>query len=463
MSQENVKLTTGPILKTIIHFSLPFLISYFLQIFYGMADLFIIGQFKGIDSTTAVSIGSQVLYMFTVIILGLTMGTTVLIGQAVGAQKHRQTSKIVGNTAVVFLLVSLIMTGILFILTPQITFIMSTPQEAFLETIIYLRICFLGIPFITAYNVISAIFRGFGDSKSPMYFILIACIANIILDYIFIGIIGFNASGAALGTIISQGISVFISLCFILNHKTGIKFSIKDFKLDKKIVSSLITIGFPVALQNWLIQVAFIVITIIANKRGLYDAAAVGIVEKIIGILFLIPQTMLAVMPVLTAQNIGAGKFKRAKLALFYSSFISVCWGVIIALSVQFIAPNLIMLFTKNNQVIHLGTQYIKAYVLDCIFVGIHFCLSGYFYAFGLSVISFAHNFISIICVRIPVAYFASKYFTDTLYPMGLASPLGSLLSVCICISVFCWLDKYPRKNLKNLTTHGLKTLLNRL
>lgn len=447
MVQQKLKLTTGSVLKTIIHFSLPFLISYFLQVFYGMADLFIIGQFKGIESTTAVSIGSQVLYMFTVIILGLTMGTTVLIGKAVGAQKNTQTLKIVGNTVIVFLLISLFMTCILLLFTPQIALIMSTPKEALSQTIIYLRICFAGVPFITAYNVISAIFRGYGDSKSPMYFILIACIANIILDYIFIGIMNFDASGAALGTIISQGISVLVSLILIFNDKTKMKFSLKDFKLNKKIVSKLISIGFPVALQNWLIQVAFIAITIIANKRGLYDAAAVGIVEKIIGILFLIPQTMLAVMPVLTAQNIGAGKFKRAKLTLFYSSIISVCWGVIVAIIVQFIASDLISLFVKNTQVIHLGAQYIKAYVLDCIFVGIHFCLSGYFYAYGLSIVSFAHNFISIVCVRIPIAYFASKYFVDTLYPMGLASPLGSLLSVCICVGVFCWLDKHPQTN----------------
>ena len=447
MSQEKLKLTTGSVLKTIIHFSLPFLVSYFLQVFYGMADLFIIGQFKGIDSTTAVSIGSQVLYMFTVIILGLTMGATVLIGKAVGAQNNQQISKIIGNTVTIFSLISLLMTGILFIFTPQIASIMSTPKEAIIQTIRYLRICFLGIPFITAYNLISAIFRGLGDSKSPMYFILIACIANIILDYIFIGIIGFDASGAALGTIISQGISVLVSLSIIFNDKTKIKFSIEYLKLDKKIVSELMNIGFPVALQNWLIQIAFIVITIIANTRGIYDAAAVGVVEKIMGILFIIPQTMLAVVPVLTAQNIGAGKFKRAKLTLFYSSIISICWGVIVAICIQFIAPDVVGLFIKNTRTIQLGTQYIKAYVLDCIFAGIHFCLSGYFCAYGLSIVSFIHNFISIVCVRIPIAYFASTHFTNSLYPMGLASPIGSLLSVCICVSVFYWLDKYYQTN----------------
>lgn len=438
-------LTTGSIIKTIVNFSLPFLISYFLQVFYGMADLFIIGQLKGVDSTTAVSIGSQVLYMFTVIIVGLTMGTTVLIGKAVGGQKYELTSKIVGNTITVFLVVSCVMTIILSALAHKIAIIMSTPPEAFSQTVIYLQICFAGIPFITAYNVISAIFRGFGDSKSPMYFILIACIANIILDYIFIGIMDYGAKGAALGTIISQGISVLVSSSLIFNHKTNIKFSLNDFKLKKEMISELINIGVPVALQNGLIQVAFIVITVIANRRGLYDAAAVGIVEKIMGILFLIPQTLLAVMPVLTAQNIGAGKFKRAKLTLYYSSTIAVCWGVIIAICVQFVAPDLIRLFVKNTQVVQAGAQYIRAYILDCVLAGIHFCLSGYFYACGLSIISFAHNFISIVCVRIPVAYYASLHFQDTLYPMGLASPIGSLLSVCICVSVFMWLNKHSQ------------------
>lgn len=439
-------LTTGSILKTITYFSFPFLISFLLQTFYGMADLFIIGQFNGVECTTAVSIGSQVMYMITVIIVGLTMGTTVLIGKALGAQKYEEISVFIDNTIMLFGIISIILTIFLYIFAPFISKIMSTPIEAEIQAIKYLKISFLGIPFIVAYNMISAIFRGIGDSKSPMYFILIACILNILLDYLFIGYLNMQSSGAALGTILSQAMSVIVSTSLILNNKTRVKCSLKDFKFKKDVIKDLLKIGFPVALQNGLIQVAFIIITIIANKRGLYDAAAVGIVEKIIGILFLIPQTMLAILPVLTAQNIGAEKFKRAKLTLLYTIVISVCWGIFVSFITEFNAKSIIEIFVKDSHVILSGSQYIRAYILDCILAGIHFCFSGYFYAYGLSNISFAHNFLSIICVRIPLAYFASKYFADTLFPMGLASPAGSMLSVIICISVYIWITKNSKK-----------------
>ena len=255
-----------------------------------------------------------------------------------------------------------------------------------------------------------------------------------------------KSSGAALGTILSQAVSVVVSTSLILNNKTQVKCSLKDLRLKKDVIKDLLNIGFPVALQNGLIQVAFIVITVIANKRGLYDAAAVGIVEKIIGILFLIPQTMLAILPVLTAQNIGAGKFKRTKLTLLYTIVISVCWGIFVSFVTEFNAESIVGIFVKDAHVIFSGSQYIRAYILDCILAGIHFCFSGYFYAYGLSNISFAHNFLSIICVRIPLAYFASKYFADTLFPMGLASPAGSMLSVIICVSVYIWITKNSQK-----------------
>lgn len=205
-------LTTGSVPKTILYFSLPYFLSYFLQTLYGTADLFIIGQFNGVDSTTAVSIGSQVMHMLTVMIVGLAMGTTVMTGRAVGAQDRKQVNLAVGNTASLFMLLSVALTAILLCLVKPIVAVMSTPEEAVSGTITYLTICFLGIPFITAYNIISSIFRGMGDSKSPMYFIAIACAFNIALDYLFIGLLGFGPAGAALGTTLSQTISVLISL-----------------------------------------------------------------------------------------------------------------------------------------------------------------------------------------------------------------------------------------------------------
>lgn len=212
-------LTSGNILKTITYFSLPYLLSYFLQTLYGMADLFIIGQFNSVDATTAVSIGSQVMHMITVIIVGLAMGSTVMIGRAVGAKNNKQMTKTVGNTVSLFTAVSIIITAMLIFCVKPIISLMSTPAEAVSGTSDYLTICFIGIPFITAYNVIASVFRGMGDSKSPMYFISVACVFNIALDFLFIGAMDMGAAGAALGTTLSQTASVIISLIVIRRKK----------------------------------------------------------------------------------------------------------------------------------------------------------------------------------------------------------------------------------------------------
>lgn len=439
-------LTTGSVFKNVIIFSLPYLLSYFLQTLYGMADLFIIGQFEGVASTTAVSIGSQVMHMITVMLVGLAMGTTVSIGQAIGSKDKKRVAEGIGNTVILFMGVALVLMTVLLLLTKPIVTVMSTPQEAVMGTISYLTICFIGIPFITAYNIISAIFRGMGDSKSPMYFIAIACAANIVLDYVFIGGLHLGPAGAALGTTCAQAISVVISLCMIIRQRKEFSFSRKDFRLSHNIMGQILKIGIPIALQDGFIQVAFMIITIIANQRGLNDAAAVGIVEKIISFLFLIPSSMLSTVSALGAQNIGAGKRQRANETLRYAVMITVGFGIIVGIFMQFFASPVVALFTDASdasgaEVVRLGGQYLRGYVWDCMFAGIHFSFSGYFCACGRSGISFLHNIIAITLVRIPGVYLTSTLFPDTLFPMGLATAAGSLLSAIICVVAFTILN----------------------
>ena len=440
-------LTSGSVWKNIVYFSLPYLLSYFLQTLYGLADLFIVGQFDGVASTTAVSIGSQVMHMLTVMIVGLAMGTTVNIGRAVGARDSQKASKVVGNTTVLFVGVSVVLAVVLLVLVQPIVRVMSTPAEAVEGTVRYLTICFIGIPFITAYNVIASIFRGLGDSKSPMYFIAVACVANIALDYLFIGALHMGPAGAALGTTLSQTISVAVSLLVILKKKTGISVKRADFRPERVTMGQVLKIGVPIAAQDGFIQVAFIIITIIANRRGLSVAAAVGIVEKIISFLFLVPSSMLSTVSALGAQNMGAGKYERADQILRYAMGIAVGFGLIVSLLIQIIAGPVVGLFTTDATVILLGAQYIRGYIWDCIFAGVHFSFSGYFCAYGKSEISFVHNLIAILCVRIPGVYLTSKIFPDTLFPMGLATATGSLLSVIICMIAFGRLKKQKRKS----------------
>ena len=429
-------LTTGSVFKNIVIFSLPYFLSYFLQTLYGLADLFIIGQYEGVASTTAVSVGSQVMHMLTVMIVGLAMGTTVSIGRAVGAGDKKRMSACVGNTVTLFMLVSVVLTAALVLLVDPIVSVMSTPAEAVDGTARYLTVCFIGIPFLTAYNIISSIFRGMGDSKSPMYFIAVACAANIALDYLFMGAMRLGPVGAALGTTLAQAISVLVAFIAI-RCRRSVAVSRADLRPRRDVMGQILGIGMPVALQDGLIQIAFILITVIANLRGLTDAAAVGIVEKLISFLFLVPSSMLSTVSAIGAQNIGAGDYGRAKQTMWYAIGIAVGFGIIVSVLFQFIAEPVVGLFTPDEGVIAAGGQYMHGYIFDCLFAGIHFCFSGYFCACGKSMISFIHNISGVALVRVPGAYLMSKMYPATLLPMGLATAAGSILQVLICIVAY--------------------------
>lgn len=441
--------TEGSVLKNVLGFSLPYLLSYFLQTLYGMADLFIIGQFAGVESTTAVSIGSQVMHMLTVMIVGLAMGATVSIARDVGGGQKKVAAEHMGNTITLFVGVSLVLTAVLLLFTGPITSVMSTPAEAVAGTKTYLTICILGIPFITAYNIISAIFRGLGDSKSPMYFIAVACGANILLDYLFMGALHMGPAGAALGTTLSQTISVLISLVVMLRRGTGIPMKPAHLRPKRKNMGQILRIGIPVAFQDGFIQISFLTITIIANQRGLTDAAAVGIVEKIMSFMFLVPSSMLSTVSALGAQNLGAGKPERAKRTLGYAICIATGFGLITAAVVQIAADGIVGLFTTDALVAAAGGQYLRGYIWDSFLGGIQFSFSGYFCALGRSGLSFLHNVLSILLVRVPGAYLTSVWFPNNLMPMGLASAAGSLFSSAVCVGVYLWLRKRTQNKME--------------
>ncbi len=439
-------LTQGSVLKNMVAFSLPYLLSTFLQTLYGLADLFIAGQYGGADVISAVSIGSQVMHMLTVVIVGLAMGTTVVISRSVGAKDGRLMARAAGNTVTLFLGVAAVLTTALLLTVNGVVSLMSTPPEAVAQTRLYLTICFAGLPCIIAYNIISAVLRGMGDSRSPMVFVAIACTLNILLDYLFIGGLGMAAAGAALGTVISQTCSVAFALLY-LRHKRhrqswGLQLTAADLRPDRRVMGQLLRIGLPVACQDAFIQLSFLLITVIANRRGVDAAAAVGIVEKLISLLFLVPSALMSTVSALAAQCVGANLHDRARQVLRYALTICVGFGLLCAALFQVIPEQVLSLFADEAEVIRQGAAYLRSYVWDCVFAGIHFCFSGFFCAYGLSSLSFAHNVASMVLVRVPGAYFASMLYPQTMYPMGWAAPLGSLLSAVICLGAYGWLRR---------------------
>lgn len=428
-------LNQGSIFKTLLKFAIPFLISSFLQTFYGLTDLFVIGLYNGAASTSAVSIGSQVTHMLTVVIVGLAMGTTVSIASAIGAGDHKKVSCAVGNTLIIFTaFTALLMAALLIFINPLIA-ALSTPAEAVSEAYRYLFICFLGIPFIVAYNVIAGIFRGYGDSRTPMYFVAAAGVINIGLDFLLIGPLKMAAAGAALATIASQAVSVMLALAVLLHKKKNtMKISRRDLHPDKKMIRQIIAIGSPIAFQDLLIQISFLVITAIVNRQGVVASASVGIVEKLISFLFLINSSMLSAISAIVAQNVGSGLHERGKKTLRYGIGATTVFALIVAVIVQLAAPAFIRAFTSDTEVIAMGAVYFKAYVWDCLFAGFHFCFSGYFCAYQKSLWPFIYNLAAIGAIRIPGAVFMTSHYPGNLYPLGWVAPCGSLLSTLLCL-----------------------------
>ncbi len=434
-------LTSGSLSKVMLRFSVPYLIASFLQTFYGMADLFITGQFNNAAEVAAVSVGSQVMHMLTVMIVGLAMGTTVSISHAIGAKNQKRSADVIGNSISIFAIFAATLTALCVLGVSVILKMLQVPQASLAPAGTYLRICFAGIPFITAYNVISSIFRGLGDTKKPMIFVAVAGVVNVGLDYLLIGPMGMGAAGAALATVCSQAFSVIMALVYLRRsgqRENGLALSLSNLRLGKDTAERILSIGIPIACQEGFIQISFLVITMIANSRGVDVAAAVGIVEKVISFLFLVPSAMLSTVSAVAAQNAGAGQHERGRRALRYGITACVMFGLLVFVICQFLSQQIVSLFVNNEpEVVRLGGQYLCTYSLDCILAGIHFCFSGYFSAYGKSIYSFIHNIVSILTLRIPGAYAASVLFPSTLYLMGLAAPMGSLLSAVICLILY--------------------------
>ncbi len=441
-----IRLTAGSVPRSVLRFSVPFLLSALLQSLYGMADLYVIGRFGDPSGTTAVSVGSQVMHVLTVLVMGLAMGTTVTTARAAGARSAEQkraepttdpavdgVNRAVGNSALLFGGISLCLTAVMLCLTRPVVALMSTPEAAVPSCAAYLTVCFAGIPFITAYNLIAAVYRAAGDSVTPLRFVGTACVCNVALDFLLTGALSMGTAGVALGTVLSQAVSVGYAL--IHTARRGLfRLTREDLTPDRRLIREILRIGTPVMVQDGLIQVTFIVITVIANRRRLDDAAAVGIVEKLIGIFFMVPSAMLATVSALCSMCLGAGKEERSRRTLRFCILAALVWGVSVSVLMQFTAERFVGLFTDSASVARLGGSYLRGYVWDCALAGVHFCFSGYFSAVGRSELSFIHNLLSMLFVRIPGAYFGSLLFPDSLFPMGLASTGGSLLSVAVCL-----------------------------
>ena len=371
---KELNLTQGSVPKVLLQFAVPFLVANILQALYGGADLFVVGQYDDSAGVAAVAIGSQVMQTITGIILGITTGTTVLIAIATGAKDNRKVASTIGSSIWLFSITGIILTLLMILLHNQIAEWMHTPTEAMSDTKSYILVCSTGILFIIGYNVVCGILRGLGDSKTPLYFIALACIINIVLDFILVGYFHLGATGAAIATVTAQGVSFATALCFLHRKGFHFEFTRRDIRLNGVLSKRILALGAPIALQDALINVSFLIITVIVNQMGVIASASLGVVEKIIVFAMLPPMAISSAVATMTAQNYGAGLIRRMNQCLLSGIGLALIFGVTVCLYSQFLPETLTAFFSKDPAVISMAAEYLKGYSIDCVIVSFVFC-----------------------------------------------------------------------------------------
>ena len=435
--EKNTSFTEGKIMQPLLLFAVPVLLALFLQAMYGAVDLLIVGKFASSADVSAVSTGSQIMTTLTNLVSSFAMGTTILLGQQIGSGKKEEGGRTVGTAILLFVGIAVIMSVIL-----VVSSLMNAPEEAFQKTVNYIRICGGGMLVIVAYNLIGCIFRGLGDSRTPLITVAIACVFNVAGDLLLCAVFGMGTAGAAIATVFAQIVSVIVS--FILISKKDLPFTIKkeNIRIHKTYLRKMTAFGAPIALQDLLVSISFLIILAIVNDMGVIASAGVGVAEKVCAFIMLISSAFMQSMSAFVAQNYGAGRLTRARKALHYGIAVSFTVGIVMFAITFFHGDILAGIFSSDPEVIAAAADYLKAYAIDCLFTAIFFCYTGFYNGIGRTRFVMIQGILGAFCVRVPVSYIMSIQPNTSLFHIGLATPISSILQLILCVGFMLWLQK---------------------
>lgn len=436
--------TSGGVLGTLIKFAIPVLVALFLQSLYGGVDLLIVGQFAETADVSGVSTGSLLMHTVTMAITGIAMGITVYVGQKIGEKRDKEAGKAIGSGIVLFVVLGIILSILLVVFTKNLANLLHAPEEAYTQTCAYIKVCGFGTIFIGLYNLLGAIFRGIGDSKTPLLTVCIACVFNILGDLLFVAVFHLGSMGAALATVIAQAVSVVISLLIIKKKSLPFTFKLEYIRFNKRIILRELKLGIPIALQDLLVGMSFLVIQTVVNSIDVVASAGVGVAEKVCAFIMLVPSAFSQAMSAFVAQNIGAGLPDRAKKALKYGILTSLGVAVVIG-SFTFLRGDLLAgIFAKDAEVILQAHEYLKAYAVDTLFTAILFCYIGYYNGCGNTFFVMIQGIVGALCVRVPVVLLMSKLPNTTLFHIGLGTPASSVFQILLCLGFMVYASRIP-------------------
>lgn len=448
MKSDKADFTQGSILKKLVAFMMPVLGALILQAAYGAVDLLVVGRFGSTSGLSAVSTGSQVLNLVTFVVVQFAMGITVLIARYLGEKKPEKIGAVIGGGAIVFTIVSVVLFIVMVCFAHPISILMQAPEEAVDLTASYVRICGGGIFFIVAYNLLSAIFRGLGDSKSPLLFVLVACIVNVIGDLALVAGLHMDAAGAAIATVSAQALSVVFAVVLLIKKELPFSIARKDFRLNPQ-CKKFLKIGLPLALQEFLTQVSFLALCAFVNRLGLEASSGYGVACKIVNFAMLVPSALMQSMASFVSQNIGAGKKKRAKKSMFTGIGVGLVVGCLVFALVMLKGDMLAGFFSTDAAVIENGYAYLKGFALETIVTAILFSMVGYFNGNNKTIWVMTQGLIQTLLVRLPLAYFMSIQPNASLTKIGLAAPISTMVGVVLNIGFYVYLNRAEQKNAK--------------
>lgn len=428
----------GSIFWALTRFAVPILCSLILQALYGAVDLWMVSQFAANADVSAVSTGSQTMLIVNGIVTGLSMGITIFLGQAVGEGNDQQGARIIGTGTWIFSVLAAVLTLILLVGAPSLTHALHAPAEAYDQTVHYMMICGVGTVFVVGFNVLNGIFCGLGDSKTPLYFVVIACVANIIGDYVLIAVVDLGAEGAALATIAAQAVSVAFALVLIKRRLPFAVYS-SHFGLDASLAWSIVKLGLPVALLRMTNELSYLVILGFVNTLGVVASGGVGIAEKLVMFILLIPTAYMSAVSAFVAQNTGAAQHDRARRTLWVGMATAAVIGGGMAYLSFFHGDTLSRLFTGDAAVIAASAEFLKATALECFILSLAYCYDGYFNGIEKTTFVMVQGIIAALCVRIPYAYYASIQPTPSLFNIGLSTALAAAFMFVACTGYYLW------------------------
>ena len=433
--------TQGSILKKLCRFMLPVLGALILQAAYGAVDLLVVGRFGSTSGLSAVSTGSQVLNLVTFVVTQLAMGVTVLIARYIGEKREKEIGAVLGGAAVVFAILAGCLFVLLVLFARPISVLMQAPQEALALTASYVRICGCGILFIVAYNVLSAVFRGLGDSRSPLLFVLVACLVNVAGDLVLVAGLHLDAAGAALATVLAQAVSVVCALAILRRKKLPFTFRKSDVRLNEQ-CRRFLTIGLPLALQEFLTQLSFLALCAFVNRLGLAASSGYGVASKIVSFVMLVPSALMQSMASFVAQNIGADNVKRAKKSMLTGIAGGVAFGIVMFALVLLKGDILAGLFSTDAEVVRRGFEYLRGFAPETIVTAVLFSMVGYFNGSNQTLWVMIQGLIQTLLVRLPLAYYMSIQPNASLTKIGISAPVATVVGIVLNIGFFLYLNR---------------------